>query len=293
MERNYTYDVALSFAGEDREYVDKVAHTLRDSRVRVHYDEFFQADMWGMDLIEHFDDIYRHQARYCVMFISENYVRKAWPSHEKRSALARELIDTGYILPARFDDTDVLGLPPSKAYVDLTVTTPEQLASLIVQKLGKSASAPPPSIKPEFRRPKVARSFDPYKKSQAWLKDLVAEMDRRCRESDISFSHFNRDGKECLRFVANGKVVYSINIGIGGFHQDHGYSFSYSWGEMQMFSGINGWAEFEWDKERDCLTLKIQDFSVTSQQAAERKHTKPEFFDYIWNKFCNALEGRL
>lgn len=30
---SFKYDVALSFAGEDREYVDKVANLLRDLRV--------------------------------------------------------------------------------------------------------------------------------------------------------------------------------------------------------------------------------------------------------------------
>ena len=35
---DYKYDIALSFAGEDREYVEKVATLLKENGVRVFYD---------------------------------------------------------------------------------------------------------------------------------------------------------------------------------------------------------------------------------------------------------------
>jgi hypothetical protein len=38
-ESDYDYDVALSFAGEDRDYVDKVAKMLHALGVRVFYDK--------------------------------------------------------------------------------------------------------------------------------------------------------------------------------------------------------------------------------------------------------------
>lgn len=36
----FDYDVCLSFAGEDRDFVDKVAEDLRVSGCRVFYDRF-------------------------------------------------------------------------------------------------------------------------------------------------------------------------------------------------------------------------------------------------------------
>jgi hypothetical protein len=116
---SYEYDVTLSFAGEDRDYVDQVASFLKTDDVDVHYDEFEEVNMWGKDLAEHLDDVYRNKAQYCVIFISIYYADKAWPSHEKHSALARGVIDRKYILPARFDDTDILGIQPSTVYIDL------------------------------------------------------------------------------------------------------------------------------------------------------------------------------
>jgi hypothetical protein len=52
---DYKYDIALSFAGEDRDYVEEVANSLNENVVRVFYDKFEQVDLWGKDLVVHFD----------------------------------------------------------------------------------------------------------------------------------------------------------------------------------------------------------------------------------------------
>lgn len=41
------YDVALSFAGEDREYVEQVATLLLNAGIRVFYDKFETVKLWG------------------------------------------------------------------------------------------------------------------------------------------------------------------------------------------------------------------------------------------------------
>jgi hypothetical protein len=46
------YDVALSFAGEDRAKAEELAQLLREGGVRVFYDKFEQARLWGSDLSE-------------------------------------------------------------------------------------------------------------------------------------------------------------------------------------------------------------------------------------------------
>lgn len=47
------YDVALSFAGEDRDYAGQVAEQLVELGVTVFYDRFEQVNLWGKDLAEH------------------------------------------------------------------------------------------------------------------------------------------------------------------------------------------------------------------------------------------------
>src|SRR5678815_2978916 len=66
----YEYDVALSFAGEDRTFVETVANELAECDVRVFYDEFQKAELWGKDLFQHLASIYRDKAKFCIIFVS-------------------------------------------------------------------------------------------------------------------------------------------------------------------------------------------------------------------------------
>jgi hypothetical protein len=135
--RNPEFDVALSFAGEDRAYVEKVARHLRDMGLRVFYDKHEAVTLWGKDLYAHLRRVYSDLARYTVIFISKPYRRKLWSNHERQSAQARAFRERReYILPARFDDTSVPGLLGTTGYVDLRTTTPRRLASMVKAKLG-------------------------------------------------------------------------------------------------------------------------------------------------------------
>lgn len=132
------YEVVLSFAGEDRKYVEKVAELLRGNDVSLFYDDYEEATLWGKDLNEHLHKVYSGSARYCVMFISKQYAEKVWPTHERRSAFEKAIeAKEEYILPARFDDTEIPGLHKTIKYVDLRTKTPEELATLILKKLGR------------------------------------------------------------------------------------------------------------------------------------------------------------
>jgi hypothetical protein len=132
----FQFDVALSFAGEDREYVDGIADRLRTHGVRVFYDRYEQATLWGKDLYEHLDHVYQRAARYCVLFASEDYASKVWTNHERKSAQARALRENEeYILPVRFDDTEIPGLRSTAGYIDARTTTLDQLVDLVLQKI--------------------------------------------------------------------------------------------------------------------------------------------------------------
>ena len=47
---SYEYDVVLSFAGEDRDYVESVANELHRRHISVFYDHNEQSILWGKDL---------------------------------------------------------------------------------------------------------------------------------------------------------------------------------------------------------------------------------------------------
>ncbi len=68
--KSFDYDVALSFAGEDREYVEDVATFLKDVGIKVFYDKFEADNLWGKNLYDHLQDIYKNKANYTILFIS-------------------------------------------------------------------------------------------------------------------------------------------------------------------------------------------------------------------------------
>lgn len=130
------YDVALSFAGEDRAYVEKVAEDLNAKGVRIFYDEFEKVNLWGKNLYEHFIDVYQTRARYSVIFVSKDYKNKVWSKHEHKAVQARALSENReYILPARFDDTEIEGLLPTTAYIDLREYSPAEFSVMICEKI--------------------------------------------------------------------------------------------------------------------------------------------------------------
>ena len=135
------YNVALSFAGEDREYVEKVAKRLQMKGVKVFYDKFEDTMLWGKDLYTYFSDVYQNQAFFTVMFISEAYKKKLWTNHERKSAQARAFSENReYILPATFDITvEVPGVLKTTGYLDLSKLTPHQFADKIIDKLQNSS----------------------------------------------------------------------------------------------------------------------------------------------------------
>ena len=135
--RSFQYDVCLSFAGEYRSYVEKVAETLKAQGIAVYYYEFETVEAWGKNLYLLLDRVYRTLSRYCVVFVSKEYAERLWTRHELASALDRALReDEAYILPARFDDSKLPGLLDTIAYIDLRGLSAEKFASMVAEKLG-------------------------------------------------------------------------------------------------------------------------------------------------------------
>ena len=131
------YDVAFSFASEQRDYVSETAEQLKLINIKVFYDADQEIDLWGGDLYQKLIDVYSNQAKFCVVFISKAYRDKLWTQHELKAIQARAFQSAReYLLPARFDDAEIPGLLPTIAYLDLSKITPYQLAKIIAKKIG-------------------------------------------------------------------------------------------------------------------------------------------------------------
>lgn len=201
IESEPSFDVCLSFAGEDREYVERVAASLKAAGVSVFYDGYEEVSLWGKDLYQHLDEVYRTKARYCVIFISAAYAGKLWTKHELKSAQARAFQEnTEYILPARFDDTELPGVLTTTSYLDLRHKSPDEVADLIMQKIGKAVAT---KSAPEERSAAVTEEapWRDLNRLASIRKRLSAPLDA-CEQYHVTVE----------RLVRNGKWSYTVGL---------------------------------------------------------------------------------
>lgn len=130
------YDIAISFAGEDRKIAEEIAEKLISLGIKVFYDSYEKATLWGKDLYEHLNDVYKNKATFCLMVISNNYRDKQWTNHERKAAQARAFSQNKeYILPLKLDDTEIPGLNETVGYVDFRNSDVNEITSLLMNKL--------------------------------------------------------------------------------------------------------------------------------------------------------------
>ena len=152
------WDVALSFSGAQRAYVEQVAGTLKARGVRCFYDADEQVELWGRHLAEELSAVYAGQAAVVVVFISAEYAAGDWTRVERRAALGRAVRERReYVLPARFDDTVLPGLLDDVVAVDLRRLAPERFADLVAAKLASLAAASPGGLRVPAGPPSAGR----------------------------------------------------------------------------------------------------------------------------------------
>lgn len=134
------YEVALSFVRENRDFARSIAKGLEKNGVKVFYDENHQAEMWGENIGNKMREVYGEQSRYCIMILTDDYLKRIWTNHERQIAIER-LIDKGvsYVLPVRLDGftEKVPGLSEHIAYIAANSSEPEKIVSIFLEKIGK------------------------------------------------------------------------------------------------------------------------------------------------------------
>jgi hypothetical protein len=136
IESDGSFDVALSFAGEDRPKASALANGLKKRGLQVFYDDFQKSELWGADLYSYLSDLYRFRATFCVMFLSKDYAKKLWTNHERAAAQERAFKDNRtYILPIRVDDTEIPGILSTVGYLRWDDEDTESIVDMIVNKL--------------------------------------------------------------------------------------------------------------------------------------------------------------
>lgn len=134
----HTFDVALSFPGEVRNYVHLVASNLVSSlgRDQVFYDNFFKAQLARPNLDIALQALYRNRARLIVAFLSRDYATKKWCHIEFRAI--REIINNkedSRVMFIRHDGAEVAGVFSADGYIDAAEHDPNEVARMICERV--------------------------------------------------------------------------------------------------------------------------------------------------------------
>ncbi len=137
------FRVALSFAGEKRDFVAKVAAILANhfGEAAVLYDKFkaHEADFARPDLDVYLPNLYRTQSELIVLFLCEDYAKKRWCRLEWR--FTRQMIVTADQKRIMFLSFDSIGTVPEigildgDGYVPIAARSPDEIAELILIRL--------------------------------------------------------------------------------------------------------------------------------------------------------------
>lgn len=132
----FDFDIALSFAGSERDFAEQIANELKQKGLDVFYDDFFKEQLWGKNLVDFFEEIYSKKSKYCLILVSEKYKNRQWTIHERKSAQMRQLKKKGeeYILPVKVDEVSLPGLPDSVGYISIDEGA-EKIADMFAEKL--------------------------------------------------------------------------------------------------------------------------------------------------------------
>jgi tetratricopeptide (TPR) repeat protein len=140
------FRIAFSFAGETRDYVAQVADILaeRFDKERILYDRFHQGEFSRSNLAFYLPDLYEKESDLLVAVLCPDYENKEWCGLEWDAIFG--LIKQGNasaVMLTRFEHAEGKGLRGLAGYTDLDDLTPEQAASVILERLAFNNSQSP------------------------------------------------------------------------------------------------------------------------------------------------------
>lgn len=139
------FRIAFSFAGEKRDFVAQVADLLaeRFGEAAILYDKYHEAEFARYDLGIHLPKFYREQSDLIVPVLCPNYDEKRWTGWEWVHIYGLLTKSDGpRVMPTRFEYAEVDGLSEAAAFVELDDKTPDDLATLILERLALNEGKP-------------------------------------------------------------------------------------------------------------------------------------------------------
>lgn len=141
MKTKYEYDVAISFAEEDRNVALALALALEMSGIhKVYYYPLRYEETWGKQIEKRLQQIYSKHARYAVVLLSDWYFKKHFARIEREAIVkrVRQSGDTAYMLPVILNDFPIQKHDEFATFGYLRWNyNPKEIAATLSKALGK------------------------------------------------------------------------------------------------------------------------------------------------------------
>jgi tetratricopeptide (TPR) repeat protein len=139
------FRIAFSFAGEKRDFVAQVAAILaqRFDEEHILYDKYHEAEFARYDLGLYLPKLYGEQSDLIVPVLCPNYDAKRWTGWEWVHIYGLLTKSDGQrVMPTRFEYANADGLSPAAGFIELDDKTPDDLATLILERLALNEGKP-------------------------------------------------------------------------------------------------------------------------------------------------------
>jgi hypothetical protein len=103
------FEIAISFAGENRKLAKYIAEQFEQIDVTVFYDELYESNYLGKAWSKEFERIFVSDSRYVVCLLDSFHKEKIWPTFERDCFKKR--IPNGDVIPIYLDETVFVGIP--------------------------------------------------------------------------------------------------------------------------------------------------------------------------------------
>lgn len=135
---NHYFDVALTFAGEHRKYVEATVYELQRfiDKNQIFYDNNYKSQLARPSIDILLQDIYKNRSKLVVVFVCEKYQEKEWCGVEFR--VIREMIKEkkeDKIMYIKLNEGHVDGIFSIDGYIDGRENTPREVADFIYQRI--------------------------------------------------------------------------------------------------------------------------------------------------------------
>lgn len=133
MKEKYKYDIGISYASEQKEYVKTLESSLIKQGITCFIDYKEPERLWGEYIPEELRKIYFKECRMILVIISKEYTEKNYTKFESRIACERELSGESLLI-IKMGDFTLPWLNSTYGYLESSKYTTDEIAGFIKKK---------------------------------------------------------------------------------------------------------------------------------------------------------------